>query len=47
MSFSGKMLFCAIDCISFHSVCCLSFVSDNRCVLETLLRYVAVLCSMG
>jgi len=47
MSFSGKLLFCAIDCISFHSVCCLSFVSGNGCVLETWFRYAAILCNMG
>ena len=47
MSFSGKLLFCAIDCISFHSVGCLSFVSGTRCVLDTWFRYAAVSCSMG
>ena len=32
-SFSGKLLFCAIDCINFYSVCCFSFVSGNETIL--------------
>ena len=43
----GLFLFCAIDCINFHSVCCLSFVSSNETILVTWYPYAAVLCTVG
>jgi hypothetical protein len=39
-------LLCAMDCIVFHSVFCLSIVS-GECILLMWYWYAAILCSVG
>jgi hypothetical protein len=45
--FPGKLLFCAMVFIAFHSICCLSIVSGSVCILLIWYRYAAILCSVG
>jgi len=43
----GKLLFLAIDCIIFHSVCFLSGLRGKECILVMWNLKAAVFCSMG
>ena len=47
VSFLGKLLFCAMACIVFHSACCLSIVSGSEYILVIWYWYAAMLCSVG
>lgn len=47
MSFSEKWLLRAMDCIVLHSVCRLSIVNGNECILVMWYRDAAILCVVG